>query len=1578
MNEGIPKSLQDRHRAIEGIEAEELATESARKKGKGKGAHKGKRTHVRRRAISKHEGAIIAAAVSVETKKTRVTQKPKRAKTNLEKSDTGGLGQAEKSVSVEVRDKPAEPKVLPDELPFDEEQVAIIHAAIAEAKAKDKANLESKIADSNNILDKGTYEDVGEQLRNLGLETKRTKEALDTHPTRTGKDFAKLQRHLRDLRKQQEPLNEKIMFPVHESLNDNPTTNERANNLSVEDDGVDAQTISPIDFEWEEAPELSGVTETVDEERQVEQESFIDEVVAVDEDGKDKDVSVSPKVKSRQKISIVDAKGALEAAARDAADRKMTADRKETQGPRLFRGENRTSKEQLKGIGNVFSNIWKHNLFREYYRQKEIAQARQDLAGNTIERSSHAEAMKSIVQRFAAEYDEVIHEGETRRTLADAEGIQAAEDQEMMESIRGLIVQYAQGELDEISFKQEHKRLLSGVHGVSEDEIANAVEYGDNILEVARNVRCSVEHGKGLDVLDMEFDIVLGRARAGARTEIQHNAVDKIIDKIQQTKVGRFFNETTVAGGVAIAYSLATAISERAARSKLLAWGSFGATAVFGAGIAGGRESLKMEEERRQHAREMAQGRTFNSSESPRRNEMQEYIHEMRSASELAARLEDSIYTVSSEGNRELKDLSVEEVRDALAQIATIEARINISDRYNIDLLAYSSESALEEERLRLDIVRAQSKVDIRERFNNLLISENGKDSDEFLKQATETEISRLWYSDEGVDKKNKLFTKMKRKGVAAAAFKGLATGLVIGGALQEAGAFVKKEQLGFFERLFKGNKAALGATRLTPIEYIRSWFTDSLPAHGGVMHEVGVGPGTLSLPEGYDLVKESNGTFSIEHNGDKVAEYVGFDPDGSFTDLTEQQLTKKGFLINSSVTHVMHDVVVPQTPSEFVAEPGNGTTEIDRALWYDNDTPKPIFDKNELRLWWGGEHNTGIDKTTGEYVFSMARMSEDGSYHNKFSADAQKLMKTGKLKLLLSISQDTQGSVFEIPVDAQGNARIDPNSQIGKLLFREEGGKAQFLGRYAEIAEMLDPRDAGDQAVDKARILATHVGEGIDTIPAIVQTPEEHVKTILDVPTDRRFDPPLVIPLIGRRPLEQTKEGRPPVEPLPPYITGYGYYSGRRTSSEQEKILRAQLSKTLQRDPSAKIDFKKESEEYLGRQEKTHKERIQRLADSIEPMTAECKLSICIPVAGHQESKNIYRTLSNYLNQTANKEDFEIVLFVNNPESDKDGNPLNSDATLAEIERFKRKNPELSVRIMHSSLPLREAKIGNIRKILNDTVLLRSMRRGVNTKDAVLVSNDADNNGVAPEYVSNYIERFDEYDNVDAFLGQLDWAHEAYVKNPLLHVGTRFFQYLSVQSRRRGWHIESSGANFALRSGMYAAVNGYDPESTLGEDVQLGEKLKVARLGSLNHIAVAFAGARASRVYTSARRAEDAIEKGMAPIEQWDKGFGALDELRTKDFKGTEFDFEDAGDRERFTVEVQRILNRSIDRTAEWGSDAYSLSVRRALGWLGIRYTIQGRRDIRITDASKLIEGLVEYQQTALPRLVRRLNPSK
>ena len=228
-------------------------------------------------------------------------------------------------------------------------------------------------------------------------------------------------------------------------------------------------------------------------------------------------------------------------------------------------------------------------------------------------------------------------------------------------------------------------------------------------------------------------------------------------------------------------------------------------------------------------------------------------------------------------------------------------------------------------------------------------------------------------------------------------------------------------------------------------------------------------------------------------------------------------------------------------------------------------------------------------------------------------------------------------------------------------------------------------------------------------------------------------------LPLVGHKILE----------PASSFDSEATYYLGINEGRMEE--YKRHFSETLRRDPKARLKFEQEAKEYLEKQNKEHSEELRGIIEQLGEMDSNCKLSICIPVAGHQEGQHIYKALGGYSRQTAKKSDYEIVLFINHPDNKKPDN------TIEEIERFRLDHPEINVRVAYQTFPADKVKMGHIRKLLDDAVIQRSLDSGKRDKEIILVSNDADNSGVAPRYVENFINQFEKNLDMDVMAGLMD-----------------------------------------------------------------------------------------------------------------------------------------------------------------------------------------------------------------------------
>jgi hypothetical protein len=311
-----------------------------------------------------------------------------------------------------------------------------------------------------------------------------------------------------------------------------------------------------------------------------------------------------------------------------------------------------------------------------------------------------------------------------------------------------------------------------------------------------------------LNQLDNNFEFAVGKAKAGVRTEAQHNAVDRIVDVIQRHTRGAF-NEVAVAAGVAIVYGVGKKIVQgsvrRAASFFGLGMAAMGATTAL-------KESRKLETQRSQHAREMAQGRKAKEG-APLRGELEQSRVQFKKASDLQADLENTAIF-----QKELKDISLSEFGQALKAVAEIEARIRISDRgilnkevsklrllrrnkrYGVDLIGYSDMTKIAQEQDQLDRLKAQAKVYLKKWAEDF----GAKDFASVLQSAVSAEETLLMHGDKGVISQNEQFTKLKQKKVWQAFKKGALWGGIWGAAFQEVRAAFDSDLHGLVENAWE------------------------------------------------------------------------------------------------------------------------------------------------------------------------------------------------------------------------------------------------------------------------------------------------------------------------------------------------------------------------------------------------------------------------------------------------------------------------------------------------------------------------------------------------------------------------------------------------------------------------------------------------------------------------------------------------------------------------------------------------------------------------------------------------------
>ncbi|MDO8584134.1 MAG: hypothetical protein Q7R83_03060 [bacterium] len=1231
-----------------------------------------------------------------------------------------------------------------------------------------------------------------------------------------------------------------------------------------------------------------------------------------------------PGKRQRKRVAIVDVSSAVDEAARDRADVAMTAD-----------------KAKMKGIMGFCARIWKHNWAHEFFRQKEIGKAKKEIiekqnihAGEDDTSASHARSMSAIVERFTSEYEETIHEGEDRKALGVME-----KEGEVKSKIEDLVRRFAVGGVTEAAFMEEKVRIFSELRGVKSDVVKRGELYADNLLEIAKECRQNVEHGAAVAQLDLDLDIVVGRARTGVRTEAQFNALDRVMKKVMESRAGFLVNETTLAVTLAAATSVLGWAAKRVGYSKMAAAATFGGTALLTGALSAARENVRLKDERRQHARERAQGKEFNQ-EDKRRVEMETVTIKAVPATLLMQNLDQALYRVHEDGSKEEKTLDQDSFGDAMNALAEIQMRIHLSDQLQKgernDFIAYTDITSVEKERLDLDLARAKAKATLRKAFSEGgLGTPQATSFDEYLDNLAHGHQVTIEKGAGGKEEMDKRFSRMKLKKVGWTAAKTVLIGVGIGAAFQEARAF------------FTDNDA------IAPHEQLRHLFGGASPErHGCNWHDVTIGSNHFKVPADTNFVKNADGTYQLLRGGNVVEAHLKLNADGTLSDEAKALLAAKSFNIDAAVeqtTEVKREVV-EQTAKDYIERHPDGVKHIHRTMWYDNDTAP--FDKNELRLGPGGIHGTGLD-AQGNYVYSMKHMLADGSSHGKYDADPMALAKGGKLRLLLSMTRNTQMTPFEVPVDVKGNVVIDPNSEIGKLFFHIEKGKLIFDGKFAEAAHVTGIKDG----IEQVRIMATDGGKGIpgviDEIDRLV-VHETPITTLYPPPEDWRLAYPPFFPIRGRRPLEPMKKKEMQNKEQKHYLEIKGGDQGRTGLIAPEAYQERALTGIVE---NPQLDYRGNDvplvEAYMDQQDSGYQKELAGLVGMIPPMDKHTEAAIMVP--GNLSSEDMERTLHQY-GRMQDVKNVEIVIFEARTPGEKEDHA-------ALIARMQKQYKHL--RFVHIRGEFDEKlSAAEMKKRLADVVLMRKLSAGIK-QPLPMIMHEGAFAAMDEKLIVQMKRTFELNPHVDAIAAPWDYEPEAMKEFTLFHAAQRLRRFMETQLKGAAFQApDLTGHNAAFTTGIYAAVGGYNERAanTADATLELGWMINAARGFTRDRVVQAPGG------WVYVRPDKNEIYRELQESRSPGKKIEAFQAGKSMDFSEAEF-----------KAEVVRIYEYFSTWKASKGGpvkdDQFNQMFANALRFLGVQARMTGtkkREQLLITDTSELTREMDRLKQPVVAKKSR------
>jgi hypothetical protein len=1252
------------------------------------------------------------------------------------------------------------------------------------------------------------------------------------------------------------------------------------------------------------------------------------------------------------KITAVDISDTVDKQVYDTAEARMHRPEKEQRG--------------IKGYGR---RLW-DGLTIDFRRWREQSKVRKEFEkegdvyateqiGSDPNRTEEAKA--AVIKRFETDvYDDFIdsERGETREKLGGPDFV------ELRTQLKEEIIDYVNATFtdanQEEEWLQERKRqMIASLFDKDSESSALGLNYADNFIQVARTVRARFRHEDGMvDVSELsgiDIELVRGNQKQAVRSEVHHSGFEKAMAATKKIPVlGTLINETTV-GAVTFAavYFGGKTMLTSASRVALSIAGTVGGIAT-GALFAGVRSRQESNKKRTDTSRRLAQGLDIGPN-SPERKKFAETVHEMRGARTL---IEDCSLSIEAMRQRPV-DTSPEDLLDmettALESLVEIDARLKLSSQRRIDLISYSTPEEAEQQNTDLVITRAQAKLELVTPANRATYSA--------LVEARIEQLIGTKNQVGSIAQKDAAFAQLKNKEMRAAMINGAVTGSVLGLILPELVILIK---------------------HLLPVEEVTKILSHAIPVHHPDQVINLPHGGRVEIPVNTTLEVQSDGSYQLHQAGKVVAEHIKFDHRGHLTPDSYADLASHGLAPSSHTVHIAggtHTHMGVKEAVQYGRDHGGPyeLKQIARNGWNDNNTVK--IDHAELGQYQISAHgeivlrqNLHLPSWHGKHVDNLVH--EAHSHNLSFFISPEK-------------AHNKFGWVFKAGPD--GRAIIPHGHPAEKLFTVDSHGEAKYHGGFIEQVDGTTGHGATlDKLVSSGKILSHQRGVEGHVISTEVGLNDAHgitMPTVQNITTTKIELPP---PPVTETPFSWT--GFPIVPPyervLEPMALmdgylGYGYMGGDLTPEQRKR-----LSDSIRDNPDAKLDHFNEAEGYIQKFDPEWAKNVEELASQLPPMNSKCRIALCLPVLGSGEEKNIYSTLRSYSEQkdlegnAVDPEVYEIVVFVNYPVDHKPDN------TELEIKRFHTDFPNIPVRMMKKVLPKDEANMGTIRKYATDATLLRHHNRGNTVPDLIIGSNDGDNEGVGPNYIHTIMKKFNSADDegrgTEAVLGKIDWDPKAYVKEPLVHMGTRFFQFLDIAHRHpkpgseNRYRVCSSGANFAFKSSIYAAIGGYEPGQTKGEDNFLGCFIRGARKGAKDY-PIEFGGAK-SIIYTNARRALIAVARGLSPSQQWSNiPFGPDDGVRNEDWEEkiksmSDVNYKDPAFRKKYKRDLQHIINQTI---REYGiKTAQDPLVRQAMRFMEVEYRVVDT-SIFIDNADHLLDLLEKEQESNLRKMKRNLGQS-
>ncbi len=810
-------------------------------------------------------------------------------------------------------------------------------------------------------------------------------------------------------------------------------------------------------------------------------------------------------------------------------------------------------------------NMIKGNFLREglLARNRNRAQQRIDESGrlDDMTEAQWQDVTAESIQRVIDDQGtgEYLHQGAGERR----DELEGENGQSIRDTMNQLLTEFVGGHIDRNNLQAEARRRLVDVarnNPNARELIGAGSVYMTNIIEIADTVQAQANHERGLQSVLDRIDYVSARVKTNAHTEARASNVEKFLDHTP-------FGTSAIASvGLATAYGLGVGFGKSMANRLT----RFGIVSVGSGVMAYFQEKSRLAYERAQVARENELGEAVDGSE--RRDRLNDTMYDTRQA------------TVLTEALRSLRtndtyDITTPDQFTALsAAVADLTARHDLSgiDLRNIpgfegrreqivSFITHTSTERRPAEVREMMAERFRARAALRRHFEAQQQADpgfmGGVTFDAYMGRTAQEAGEGLL---QNVAEQDSNYDALSRELARKSALKGFVFGSVMGVAMQEGLAGLNSHVEGLYEYL-KGTKAYEGAS--SALAYAARAIKGELNTSGVSGGELK--PLTFAAHDvgGRQIEVSDNLTFKAvnDHQAEIVSQdgktvRVNLDKGGAVTAASIADLRAQGFTFTDTTGTQPTMVTTETTMSarEYTSQHG---TEVHRS-WFDNDTPAPKFDLNELGL-----HLKMGDN--GDHVFDVRSMVEGGSFHGGREAD----LDYSNMRMLLSPSENTQCRPIVIEFGSDGRAIIPKGSAAAQLF----DGEGKFIGRFAEVAQVDGMGDDGSMNVT---MLATVEGQGYDGKFTVDEMHRESVLThdikigypnspeeagFADIPAvDADIEIPPVISLAARGGLREQADGDnnaepevPPVPPAPREVreeTGGGGRSESPVSPEQSQ----------------------------------------------------------------------------------------------------------------------------------------------------------------------------------------------------------------------------------------------------------------------------------------------------------------------------------------------------------------------------------------------------------------------------------------